>query len=136
MYTVELTYHLAQVAHNELFRLRYHAMHDLAGWQDGIDEACILANQNRGIIHISCQARGSSCIPDRLRLLSQGPFSPGPLLDETITQGTGPSARPDLARGNIGTPCPPGTLPRTLHAGPIAVRSRGGVSPRAVPRAP
>ena len=118
-------YHLAQVAHNEFFRLRYHAVHDLAGWQDGIDEACILANQNRGILHIPRQARGPSRVPDRLRLLSQGPFSPGPLLDETIAQGTRHSARPDLARGNIGNLCQHGIVPSAVHDGLLEVGVQG-----------
>ena len=113
------------MAHDELFRLRYHAVHDLAGRQDGIDQACILANQNRGIIHISCQARGPSYIPDRLRLLSQGLFSPGPLLDETIAQGTGHSARPDLACGNIGNLCQHGIVPGAMHDGLLEVGVQG-----------
>jgi len=61
--------HRAQAAGNDLLCLRDHALYDLGSRQDRINQTSVLANQNRGIVHIACEARDLSGFAHRARLL-------------------------------------------------------------------
>jgi hypothetical protein len=62
--------HRAQVASNNLLRVRHHALDDLGSRQDRVNQSGVLANENRGIVHIACEARGPCRCTDGAGLLA------------------------------------------------------------------
>ena len=63
------TQHRAQAAGNDLLCLRDHTLYDLGSRQDSVNQASVLSNQNRGMVHITREAGDTGGFAHRARLL-------------------------------------------------------------------
>jgi hypothetical protein len=76
---------LWQTPCDNLLGLRHHTPDDFCGWQDGINETGILADQKRGLLSIPRLTRRQEGLRGLAGVLPQGPLTASPALDEAIT---------------------------------------------------